>query len=187
MHDTNTGSEAAANQEAASSLEEKRGDLEWIVQFNIALNEDVKRYYGFWNSIFKFAVLVFGSYSFASLFVGASMAYSIVAVVVSAISAGQLVFDFKDRQVRAKIQHERYSKALTALKSAKDADELGLVQAKIDDIGYDDIDTSDICDALAVNVAIDRMGLEPTSKVHVGGFKRLTRYVIPWGRPDYKS
>lgn len=187
MCDSNAGSKAAANQEAASSLEEKRDDMKWVVQFNIALNEDAKRYYGFWNSVFKFAVLVFGSYSFASLFVGASMAYSIVAVIVSAISAGQLVFDFRDRQVRAKIQHERYSKALTALDSAKNINELELVQAKIDDIGCDDIDTSDICDAMAVNVAIDRMGLDPTRKVSIGCFKRLTRYIIPWARPEYKS
>ena len=189
MHESDTRCEGTAVQEAADvkSIEETKSDLEWKVRFNIAVNEDAERYYGFWDTVFKVVVALFGTYAFATIFIDKNVVYSVCALFVTAISLFTLVDDLKDKQIKARSQRNRYCSALTSVIQAKDQSDVNAAMALIDKIEMDDISSTDICDALAANVAIDQMGLDSTYRVEIGWFKWITRYILPWKRPKYRN
>lgn len=187
MYESDSRSERTADKEASNdgALEKSRTDVEWVAQFNLALNEDLERYYGHCDSLCKMAVSLFGTYAFASLFIDKSVFYSACGLAVTFISMMMLVVDFNDKKIRAKNQRNRYNAAVTAIKMADGVKDIDSVAVSLSDIAKDDLPTGEICDAIAVNTAIDRMGLDSAYKAKVNWFKRLTRYVLPWGRPKY--
>lgn len=187
MLESESRCEATANSSSSDvdKLKKAKDNLEWVARFNISLNEDMERHYGFCDAMCKIAVAMFGTYAFASLFIGKSIAYSVCGVVVTALSILTLVVDFKDKQVRAKSQRNRYSSALASVESVKDESDCKALNELLFEIGKDDLPSGTICDALAVNAAIDQMGRDVTYKANVGTFKRITRYIIPWGVPKY--
>ena len=187
MLESESRCEATANQNSSDvdKLKNKKDDLEWVARFNVLLNEDMERHYGFCDALCKIAVAMFGTYTFASLFIGKSVVYSVCGVIVTALSILTLVVDFKDKQVRAKSQRNRYYSALASVESVKDESDYKALNELLFEIGKDDLPSGTICDALAVNAAIDQMGRDVTYKADVGAFKRITRYIIPWGVPKY--
>ena len=189
MHEPDSGCERTSVQKASDvkSIEELKSDLEWKLRFNIAVNEDAERYYGFWDTAFKVIVALFGTYAFATIFIDKNVVYSVCALFVTAISLFTLVDDLKDKQVKARSQRNRYCSALTSVMQAKNQSDTDAAVALIDKIEMDDISSTAICDALAANVAVDQMGLDPSYRVEIGWFKRLTRFILPWGRPKYRG
>ena len=187
MLDSGSGCESAANQTPSDvdKLKNAKDNLEWIARFNISLNEDMERHYGFCDALCKIAVAMFGTYTFASLFIGKSVVYSVCGVIVTALSILTLVVDFKDKQVRAKSQRNRYYSVLSSVDSINDESGCKAANTLLREIGKDDLPSGTICDALAVNAAIDQMGRDVTYKANVGAFKRMTRYIVPWGVPKY--
>ena len=187
MCNTESRSEGTSDKYAPNveGLEERKSALEWVARFNILLNEDMERHYGFCDAFCKIVVALFGTYAFASLFIDKSVLYSVCGVVVTALSILMLVVDFKDKQVRAKSQRNRYYVALSSIGTIRDCADAESVNTLLSEIAKDDLPTGAICDALAVNAAIDQMGRDVTYKAKVGAFKRATRYVLPWGKPEY--
>jgi hypothetical protein len=187
MLESESRCEATANSSSSDvdKLKNKKDNLEWVARYNVLLNEDMERHYGFCDAMCKIAVAMFGTYAFASLFIGKSIAYSVCGVVVTALSILTLVVDFKEKQVRAKSQRNRYCSALASVESVKDESDCKALNELLFEIGKDDLPSGTICDALAVNAAIDQMGRDVTYKADVGTFRRITRYIIPWGAPKY--
>lgn len=187
MLESESRCEATANSSSSDvdKLKKAKDNLEWVARFNISLNENMERHYGFCDAMCKIAVAMFGTYAFASLFIGKSVAYSVCGVVVTALSILTLVVDFKDKQIRAKSQRNRYCSALASVESVKDENDYKALNALLFEIGKDNLPSGTICDALAINAAIDQMGRDVTYKANVGTFKRITRYIIPWGAPKY--
>lgn len=181
--------DAAANKRSKDlswdKFESEKLEFQFTVVFNIALNEDLERHYCLLDTLCKVSIAVFGTYSFASLFIQTGRFYKACSLLIAVVSIVMLVVDFAEKRVKAKNQRNRYSKILTEAKSAKCDDDLDRVRRDADEISCDDLPTGEICDALALNIAIDRMGRDPTYKAEVGWFKRVTRHCWPWGRPKY--
>ena len=182
--ETSTNSEPA-NSVGTDKVELERRSLEWIAMFNIALNEDLEKHYARIDVVIKVAVALFGTYSFVTLFVDAGCVYKMCGLLVAILSIVTLVVDFDAKRVSAKIQRNKYSEAFTDAKMATSVSELGRVRRCLCEIACDDLPTGEICDALAKNCAIDRLGLDATYKAKVNSFVRLTRYIFPWGKPKY--
>lgn len=185
------GCEAYANTDAAgranfaNDLEKEREELEWNSVFNISVNEDLEKHYRLIDILCKTVIALFGTSAFTTYFVDLGDAYKICGLIVAAISVLMLSVDFAGLRERAKSQRYRYSKAYTAVKQAKNKREMDSARRLIDDISNDDLNSSEICDALAANATIDRLGRDCSFKAKVGWFKRLTRFILPWGRPKY--
>ena len=186
MHDADSGSKGTADQKTSNdTLKKDRMDLLWVVHFNISLFEDSERYYGFCDSVCRLVTALFGTYAFASLFIDRSIAYSVCGLITAFFSVFSLVVDFKDKQTKSKMQRNRYYNVLAEIESAANDIELMHARKKLSEIAKDDVPTGPVCDALATNAAIDKMGLDVTYKAKVGWFKRLTRFVLPWDKPEY--
>lgn len=187
MCDTEPGREGTSDKDSSKvdELTERKTDLEWTARYNILLNEDMERYYGLCDTFCKIVVALFGTYAFASLFINKSVVYSACGVLVTALSILMLVIDFKDKQVRARSQRSRYYEALSSVNSIKNDADADAVDVLLSKIAGDDLPAWPVCEALAVNNAIDQMGRDVTYKAEVGALKRMTRYIIPWGKPKY--
>ena len=189
------GCEAYANTDASgrsdysNDLEKERGDLKWLSMFNIVVNEDLERHYRLIDIVCKSIVAVFGTSSFVTFFVtpegDLGNAYKFCGLIVAVISILMLAIDFGSLRNCAKLQRNRYSKAYTAVLQAKSKKEMDSARRLIDDISSDDLPSNEMCDALAVNIAIDRLGKDSSYKASINGFERLTRFILPWGRPKY--
>lgn len=175
---------------ASDELEKERLDLEWHSLFNVAIYEDLEHYYGLVDAFFKIAIASYGTSSFLTIFVdfGESyIVYKVCGLLVALLSVVMLVVDYGGLRVQAKNQRIKYSKAYSDAKLASSKRDLDEIRRSIEDIACGDMHSSDICDALAMNATIDRMGRDPTYKVDIGWFKRLTRHILPWGRPKYRN
>lgn len=189
------GGEARADTNASGravdsgDLEKERDNLKWLSMFNIVINEDLERHYRFLDIACKSIVAVFGTSSFVTFFVplegGLGNAYKFCGLAVAVISILMLTIDFGSLRNRAKLQRNRYSRAYTAVLQAKSKRDIGSARRLIDDISSDDLPSNEMCDALAVNIAIDRLGKDSSYKASINWFERLTRFILPWGRPKY--
>ena len=175
----------AASSAGSESLERERRELEWTAMFNISLYEDLEKHYARLDTVFKVAIALFGTYSFVTLFVDVGLVYKVCGALVAVMSIVTLVVDFNEKRVRAKNQRIKYSEMLTESKLAKSLNVLEQLHHKIDKIAEDDLPTNDVCDSLAANLSIDRLGLDPSYKAKINSFVRLTRYVFPWGKTEH--
>ena len=180
-----TADAVAAASAGSESLERERRELEWAAMFNISLYEDLEKHYARLDTVFKVAIALFGTYSFVTLFVDAGLIYKACGALVAVMSIVTLVVDFNEKRVRAKNQRIKYSEILTDSKFAKSLNVLEQLHHKIDKIAEDDLPTNDVCDSLAANLSIDRLGLDPSYKAKINSFVRLTRYVFPWGKTEH--
>lgn len=174
----------------AEILEKEKVSTEWEIQFNIALYEDVEIYYGKWDTVTRVVVALYGTSAFGALFVEngeKSVWLSCCGLIVALLSVASLVIRFGDKSGNAKRQRMKYDELLNVVRSVKTQTSLDKVKESLVKLTEYDLPTGAICDALATNVAIDRMKKDQSHKVKVNWFKRITRYIIPWGRPDYKS
>lgn len=184
-----TNTDASGRSNSTNDLEQERDDLKWAAMFNIAVNEDLERHYRLVDVVCKSIVAVFGTTSFATFFVTPEgefgNAYKFCGLIVAIISILMLAIDFGNLRNCAKLQRNRYSKAYTAVLQAKSKKEMDSARRLMDDISNDDLPSNEMCDAIAVNIAIDRLGKDSSYKAKVNWFGRLTRFILPWGRPKY--